>query len=51
MMIVNLLEHLEILHEALKVAREGLKVLEDQSPVAMKTLEEINKICQKIGKE
>ena len=48
---VNKVGHLATYKEALEVAIEGLSLLEEDSPIAKKTLEEINKICQKIGKE
>ena len=48
---VNKVGLLAIYKEALEVAIEGVSLLKDQDPIARKTLEEINKICQKIGKE
>ena len=49
--ITYLCGQIRIYREILKVAREGLSLLEEDSPIAKKTLEEINKICQKTGKE
>ena len=40
-------KHLEILYEALEVAREGLRLLSD-NPIANKTLKEIDKITNKV---
>ena len=44
-------DHLRILYKAINVAREGLGLLKNQDPIAKKTLEEINKICNKIWEE
>ena len=41
---------LEILYEALSVAKEGLKLLID-NPIANKTLKEIDKITNKLFKK
>jgi len=41
---------LEILYEALNVAKEGLKLLID-NPIANKTLKEIDKITNKLFKK
>ena len=40
-------KHIEILYEALEVAREGLRLLSD-SPIANETLKEIDKITNKV---
>ena len=45
----KLIRQLEILYKALNVAKEGLKVLKDQEPIAQKTLEEIDKIYKEIS--
>ena len=44
----KLVRQLEILYQALDIAKEGLEVLKDQEPIAKKTLEEIDKIYKKI---
>lgn len=44
----RLIRQLEILYEALDVAKEGLEVLKDREPIAQKTLDEIEKIYKKI---
>ena len=41
------IKHLEIVYEALEVAREGLKQM-TENPIAVKTLEEIDKITNKV---
>ena len=43
----RLKEQISILHDALKVAREGLKIIGD-NPIANKTLMEIDKITKKV---
>jgi len=40
-------KHLEIVYEALEVAREGLKQM-TENPIAVKTLPEIDKITTKV---
>ena len=40
-------KHLEIVYEALEVAREGLKQM-TENPIAVKTLAEIDKITTKV---
>lgn len=47
----ELRERLIIYKEAIKVAKEGLRLLADKDPIARATLEEMYKISQKIGKE
>ena len=47
----RLAHHLQILYSALEVARQGLGILKDQEPIAKKTLEEIDKICNKVWEE
>ena len=43
-------KHIEILYEALEVAREGLRLLSD-NPIAGITLKEIDKITNKLFKK
>ena len=43
----KLREQMSILYDALQVAREGLKILND-NPIASKTLKEIDKITNKV---
>ena len=45
----KLVRQLEILYQALNIAREGLEVLKDREPIAQKTLEEIDKIYKEIS--
>ena len=44
-------KNIQILYSALEVAREGLGLLSNTNPIAKKTLEEIDKICNKIWEE
>ena len=41
-------QELEILYEAMKVAKEGLRAIADHDMIAEKTLAEIDKIVEKI---
>ena len=41
-------QELEILYEAMKVAKEGLRAIADHDMIAEKTLVEIDKIVEKI---
>ena len=43
----DIAKHLQVVYEALEVAREGLKQM-TENPIAVKTLEEIDKITTKI---
>ena len=44
----KLIKDLETLYKALDIAKEGLEVLKDKEPIAKKTLNEIDKIYNKI---
>ena len=44
-------KNLQILYSALEIAREGLGLLTETNPIAKKTLEEIDKMCNKIWEE
>tara|TARA_Y100001951_G_scaffold85045_1_gene74740 strand:- start:6 stop:164 length:159 start_codon:yes stop_codon:yes gene_type:complete len=41
-------QELEILYEAMKIAKEGLKAIAEHDMIAEKTLAEIDKIVEKI---
>ena len=43
----DIAKHLQVVYEALEVAREGLKQM-TENPIAIKTLEEIDKITTKV---
>tara|TARA_R100001594_G_scaffold144018_2_gene192646 strand:- start:48 stop:209 length:162 start_codon:yes stop_codon:yes gene_type:complete len=44
-------EKLELYKQAIRVAKEGLRILAEKDPIARATLEEMYKISQKIDKE
>ena len=46
----DLAKHLQIVYEALDVARHGLKLM-TENPIAVKTLKEIDKITTKVFEE
>jgi|TARA_R100000353_G_C6429207_1_gene175401 DNA-directed RNA polymerase subunit H (RpoH/RPB5) len=42
-------QELEILYEAMKIAKEGLRAIAEHDMIAQKTLAEIDKIVEKIS--
>ena len=42
-------QELEILYEAMKIAKEGLRAISEHDMIAQKTLAEIDKIVEKIS--
>ena len=44
---LTIAKHLQVVYEALEVAREGLKQM-TENPIAVKTLQEIDKITTKV---